>query len=169
LAVIIDNKPNEDVTSVIMSDDSTGMGIPIPAMLISFADGEKIVNFLETASDEEKKQAALSAEFVMNNPDNRVEYAVWYSSIDDRARDFLAYFWEFQDKLGIKAEMSPHFVSWPCPSCDEEFKLSECVSSGRYCASPHKYVAGVAVKGRDIILEDLREKCIYENQKKVDV
>jgi hypothetical protein len=51
LAVIIDNKPREDVSNVIMSDDSTGMGISIPAMLISNEDGEKLVKYLENASE----------------------------------------------------------------------------------------------------------------------
>ena len=35
LAVIIDDHEYDDVTKVIMSDDGTGTGIRIPAMLIS--------------------------------------------------------------------------------------------------------------------------------------
>jgi extracellular elastinolytic metalloproteinase len=38
LAVIIDNT-NEDVKNVIMSDDGTGTGIRIPAMLIGKKEG----------------------------------------------------------------------------------------------------------------------------------
>jgi len=59
--------------------------------------------------------------------------------------------------------MTPHFVSWSCPSCDQEFKDTECVSDGRYCASPHRYMEGITLSGRDIVLEDLREKCIYNH------
>lgn len=161
LAVIIDNKPSEDVNNIIMSDDSTGMGISIPAMLIDFADGEKLVNFLATASEEEQVKAALAAEFTMKNPDNRVEYDLWYTSIDDRARDFISYFSDHAKDLGRHALMTPHFVSWPCPACDDEFKKKECVSNGKYCASPHKFQKGQTSKGRDIILEDLRELCLY--------
>jgi hypothetical protein len=96
----------------------------------------------------------------MDHPDNRVEYDIWYTSFDDRARDFIRDFFEFDKKLGKKVKMTPHFVSWPCPMCDSDFKKTECVSDGEYCASPNKYVEG-DVKGRDIILEDLREKCVY--------
>jgi hypothetical protein len=161
LAIIIDDKPSEDVNNVIMSDDTTGMGISIPAMLIDFEDGQKLVTFLATATDDEKNEAALSAEFTIKNPDNRVEYDIWYTSIDDRARDFIAYFSDHALALGSHALMTPRFVSWPCPACDSEFKAKECVSDGKYCASPHKYQQGITFKGREIILEDLREMCLY--------
>lgn len=161
LAVIIDNKPFESIESVIMSDDSTGMGISIPAMLISSDDGEKLVQYLKTAPEEEQKKAALAAEFIMEHPDNRVEYDIWYTSFDDRARDFIRDFKEYNDRLGKKVLMTPHFVNWPCTMCDESFKSSECVSGGQYCASPHKWIDNQAVKGRDILMEDIREKCIY--------
>jgi hypothetical protein len=168
LAVIIDSKPNEDVSSVVMTDDSTGMGISIPAMLISFEDGQMLVDYLTQASEEDRKKAALAAEFTMKNPDNRVEYDVWYTSIDDRARDFFSYFQEYDQRLGDKVLMTPHFFSWPCPSCDSEFKKRECVSDGKYCASSHKYTEGVNMAGREIILEDLRQKCIYDLYYKKD-
>lgn len=149
-----------------MSDDSTGMGISIPAMLISYEDGEKLVNFLTSASDEEKVKASLSAEFKMKNPDNRVEYELWYSSVDDRARDFLSYFKQYAVMFGRHAKFTPHFVTWPCPNCDEEFKKEECVSDGLYCTAPYIYEKRIKANGRAIILEDLREKCVFKNYRK---
>jgi hypothetical protein len=38
-----------------MADDSTGMGVSIPSMLISLKDGEKLVNFLNNAPERERK------------------------------------------------------------------------------------------------------------------
>jgi hypothetical protein len=58
LAVIIDDQ-NTDINNVIMSDDGTGTGILIPAMLISKKDGDKLKEYLKTASEEEVFQAAL--------------------------------------------------------------------------------------------------------------
>lgn len=52
VAIIIDNT-EEDVESVIMSDDGTGGGIRLPAMLISYNDGMKLISFLQRASEEE--------------------------------------------------------------------------------------------------------------------
>ncbi len=45
VAIIIDNT-DENVDSVIMSDDGTGGGIRLPAMLIGKTDGLKLISFL---------------------------------------------------------------------------------------------------------------------------
>jgi hypothetical protein len=39
VAIIIDNQENESVKTVVMSDDGSGAGLEIPAMLISYKDG----------------------------------------------------------------------------------------------------------------------------------
>lgn len=52
VAIIVDNQ-EEGIDSIIMSDDGTGAGIRIPGLLISKDDGEKLLHFLKTASDEE--------------------------------------------------------------------------------------------------------------------
>ena len=52
LAIIVDNK-NENIDDIVMSDDGTGAGIRIPSVLISKTDGEKLTNFMRTASQEE--------------------------------------------------------------------------------------------------------------------
>ena len=55
MAIIIDDKEKDDISKVTMSDDGTGAGIRIPAMLVSKNDGEKIVDWLTTNSEEEAK------------------------------------------------------------------------------------------------------------------
>jgi hypothetical protein len=45
IAVIIDDQ-NEDIKHVIMSDDGTGTGIRIPAMIIGKKDGQILKDFL---------------------------------------------------------------------------------------------------------------------------
>jgi hypothetical protein len=40
------------------------------------------------------KQASLAAEFIMENPDNTVEWQLWYTNSNDRALDFIKYFSE---------------------------------------------------------------------------
>lgn len=52
------------------------------------------------------------ADFVMEKPDNRVEYDVWLTSSNDRALDFIADFTSYDYKLGESALMTPHFVFW---------------------------------------------------------
>ena len=48
MAIIIDNK-NEDVEDITLSDDGTGQGIRIPAMLISKDEGQRLKEFLKNA------------------------------------------------------------------------------------------------------------------------
>ena len=43
VAIIIDNKAEEDVSGIIMKDDGTGNAIRIPSMLINLEDGKKLI------------------------------------------------------------------------------------------------------------------------------
>lgn len=52
IAIVIDSS-DEPIEDVVMSDDGTGAGIRIPSMLISKTDGQKLINFIKTASKEE--------------------------------------------------------------------------------------------------------------------
>lgn len=89
LAVIIDDKDHEDVKNLIMSDDGTGAGITIPSMMISKSDGEILKNFLMKQNSKLTSKASLSAEFLIHNPENKVEWNLWYTSINDKALDFI--------------------------------------------------------------------------------
>lgn len=163
LAVIIDNS-DYDVKDIIMSDDGTGAGIRIPSMLISKKDGKILKDFLDSSPEYLVEQASLAAEFIMSNPDNTVEWSLWYTSSNDKALDFIKYFYEDMVKFDVKdVTFSPQFVTWSCTSCDSDFKRRECVSDGQYCAMNHQ---GQYVQGRDIILEDLREYCLYQKLSK---
>lgn len=81
VAIVVDNS-DEKIENVLMIDDGTGSGIRIPSMLISKKDGEKLINFMKTASKEDLKALAITAVFSLARPDNRVEYDIWYSSGD---------------------------------------------------------------------------------------
>jgi len=72
-----------------MSDDGTGAGIRIPSVLVSKSDGQKLTDFMRTASQSELDQISVLIDFDMTRPDNRVEYDLWYSSSNDLALDFL--------------------------------------------------------------------------------
>ena len=158
VGIIVDDF-EEDIDNVIMSDDGTGGGIRIPSMLIGKTDGKKLIDFLKRASDEEIEQTAIMAQFVMEKPDDRVEYDLWFTSSNDRALDFVSDFKETDEKFGDKALMTPRYVFWKCTFCEEEYLQNDCFAGGRYCAVEP---SNENIKGREIILEDLREKCLYE-------
>lgn len=50
------------------------------------------------------------------------------------------------------------FVNWQCQQCDQEFKLKNCISDGRYCAIDQFGNKN----GRQIVLEDLRQYCLFK-------
>jgi len=89
----------------------------------------------------------------MENPDNRVEYDIWYTSTDDRAMDFIDNFMQYDKLLGDKVLMTPHYVTFDCRDCDEEYKKKECFDNGKFCALNHK---NVKMNGQEIIKEDIR-------------
>lgn len=89
VAIIVDNKRTENVSRIVMSDDGSGAGLRIPSMMISYSDGQKLIDFMNVASQDEIDQISIMVEFDMKRPDNRVEYDVWYSSNNDLALDFL--------------------------------------------------------------------------------
>lgn len=52
VGIIYDNT-DEEVENIVMSDDGTGGGIRIPSMLISKADGKKLIDFVKRATTAE--------------------------------------------------------------------------------------------------------------------
>ena len=83
------------------------------------------------------------AEFIMENPDNRVEYDIWFSSSDDRALDFIRDFEDYHLSLGDAILMTLRYVSWACPYCEEQ-----------YCSLDHEANSNY---GNLYLKEDLRQ------------
>lgn len=70
----------------------------------------------------------------MVRPDNRVEYDIWYSSSNDVALDFIHDFMKVDKRFAGQVLMTPHFVFWQCPYCDEDYIKENCYGGGKYCA-----------------------------------
>jgi hypothetical protein len=53
----------------------------------------------------------------------------------------------------------PHHVYWACgKTCEKEYLETDCYGGGKYCAmEPTNEI----INGRDIIMEDLRQKCLW--------
>lgn len=157
VGIVIDSS-SEDISKVVMTDDGSGAGIRMPSMLISKKDGKILIDFLETASKEELDQLVIMANFEMVRPDNRVEYDIWYSSSDQKMLDFIEDFEPLDKRFGGEVLMTPHFQFWECKNCEKSFTDSQCFGSGKYCGND---IRNMQVSGRQIILEDLRQLCVY--------
>eukprot|EP00349_Pseudokeronopsis_sp_Brazil_P003896 CAMPEP_0202962858 /NCGR_PEP_ID=MMETSP1396-20130829/6901_1 /ASSEMBLY_ACC=CAM_ASM_000872 /TAXON_ID= /ORGANISM="Pseudokeronopsis sp., Strain Brazil" /LENGTH=140 /DNA_ID=CAMNT_0049683673 /DNA_START=486 /DNA_END=908 /DNA_ORIENTATION=+ len=132
--------------------------------MISNQDGEKLLNYyksVEQTQDPMESTINVMISFDLDKPDNRVEYDVWYTSSNDKALDFLEDFAQTDGTFGDSVLMTPHFVFWKCPYCDDDFLLRNCYGQGRYCAVEEKDDA-FKLDGTEIVQEDLRQKCIYD-------
>lgn len=90
---------------------------------------------------------------------------LWYSSYNTEALDFIKEFDKTMHKMEDHMKFRPHFVTWNCEVCGHDYKESECVSNGKYCAPNHMMDFFSQVKGRDILIEDLREQCLHKHLK----
>lgn len=160
LVVVIDDR-SENITNVIMGDDGTGMGIRIPSMLVGKKSGQLLREFALSNNG----QATISAEFNIDHPDNRVEIEFWYSSNNVLALDFIKEFDKYMPDLQYWVDFTPRFVTWACPSCTDDFKKEECFGNGAYCAPNHGKSFTQNIKGKDIIMEDLRQSCLHNQLK----
>lgn len=155
MAIIIDEKEKDDITKVTMSDDGTGAGIRIPAMLISKDDGQKMIDWIIHASPGGQKEATLKASFLTEFfEDGHVMVNYWYTTGDDRSLDFIRDVSKYIEKLSDIITWTPRLVTWACPHCDDTFKKQNCVSDGKYCAMMHD--DNLKISGNQLIMEGLR-------------
>lgn len=95
--------------------------------------------------------------FDLTNPDNRVEYDLYFSSSNDVALDFLTDFARIDNMFDSKVLFTPHYKFTECFDCDEAFQRN-CLGMGKYCAHDK---TNQKMSGREIIYEDVRQICIY--------
>ena len=167
VALIIDTK--KDIgKDLIMSDDGTGAGIRIPGILVGKSQGKKLEDYMLTASSDDIAKIKIGIEFVIPKTDVAT-VEMWYSSSDDRSLDFIVNTGEHLKGMLKNINFQPHFVSWPCPKCDQSFKEENCLSDGKYCALQHDkqiwHTGTVNLKtnlsGKNILMENLRQFCLY--------
>lgn len=58
--------------------------------------------------------------------------------------------------------MTPRYFTWSCVNCEESLKNDDCVADGKYCALDEERLS---YSGKEIIYENLRQKCIWKHDK----
>lgn len=163
-AVIISDTSDEDVTNIVMSDDGTGTNLNIPSFLIGKSDGALLRGAL--MQEGMRGLVSLTLTFEMKQGVGNVTYEIWMSSDQEVARTFLNDFAGYARKLKDVTVMTPHYVLWYCSDCRKAgytIDNPDCLSSGRYCA-PDPDGTG-PLTGKHIVFEDLRQICIYKEDK----
>lgn len=55
--------------------------------------------------------------------------------------------------------MTPRYFTWSCINCDDSIIEADCVCGGKYCAMDEERLS---YSGKDIIMENLRQKCLFK-------
>lgn len=84
MAIVADNR-DEDSENMIMADDGSGHSVHIPSFIIRKKAGEHLKDAVKRNEKGEKTtpNVYIKGELLIDRPDNRVEYELWYSSILD--------------------------------------------------------------------------------------
>ncbi|KAE8819790.1 vacuolar-sorting receptor 7-like [Hordeum vulgare] len=144
--------------------------ITAPSALVSKPFGDAL---RAAASDPKSGEVVVRLDWreSMPNPDARVEYEFWTNSNDecgprcDEQAAFVAAFRghaQLLEKAG-DALFTPHYITWFCPA---EYRgtrqcASQCINRGRYCAPDPEGDLGAGYRGRDVVLENLRQLCVH--------
>lgn len=160
LTVVLDTNDKADRGTSIMGDDGTGAGLNTPAILIKREPSKLFMEYLQEASEHDINNIELRVAFFMQAPRPFVNVKMWYTSSDDRSMDFIADMGEFLRPVLGELQFYPKVVHYECKWCDVEAKKLNCLSNGSYCAVVPKPTD--TFHGRDIVMEDLRQACLFE-------
>lgn len=178
-ALIIINNKEEDINDVYMMDDGTGKDINIPTLLISKEDGDKLKKFFKENNFEEKTKISLT--FEISRSDD-VNFEIIFSSTNLEIYELLfnlkPYLNEFnKDKFHFypvyytqaDPNWKPHFLLKPG---EEQKKIDnpDCFGNGHFCYFFDFEAAALGViNGRQVILEDLRQICIFKERNDITI
>ncbi|KAL0733096.1 hypothetical protein Bca4012_009306 [Brassica carinata] len=156
--------PEEDVSSAKYIENIT-----IPSALVTKGFGEKLKKAI---SGGDMVNLNLDWREAVPHPDARVEYELWTNSNDecgvkcDMLMEFVKDFKGAAQILekGGYTQFRPHYITWYCPHA---FTLSrqcksQCINKGRYCAPDPEQDFSSGYDGKDVVVENLRQLCVYK-------
>jgi hypothetical protein len=99
----------------------------------------------------------------MPTTDMDVEWELWTSA--DETTSFKHGFAPFALKLKESTNFVPHYFiwdgeEWGCTTADS--CSTQCVGAGKYCSPDPDGATDVGVSGMNIVLENLRQMCVWE-------
>mmetsp|Transcript_13590 Transcript_13590/g.21235 ORF Transcript_13590/g.21235 Transcript_13590/m.21235 type:complete len:154 (+) Transcript_13590:284-745(+) len=92
-----------------------GQSLHIPYFKIWDHEEKDIIKVLKKDED-----VILKIDLALYNPDNRVEYEMWYSTILDLKVDFIKEIAEGQKPFGNNTLFTPRIMTFSCKGCPEE-------------------------------------------------
>jgi len=140
----------------------------IPLVLIPREDGDKLLEYMQRNTDPNSESIFVTLNFPKDLKKKTVNLDFWFSATDKHGtHKFLEHLSEIIADFGDSFVFTPHYVTWTCATCRLQGYTKgdnpDCVSGGRYC-SPDPDKEG-PLTGKDVILEDLRQMCIWKLSK----
>jgi len=102
----------------------------------------------------------------LSNPDNRVEYELWYSSVFDLSTEQIKEIGEYNQPFANNVLFTPRIMTFECDVCPSFVKVKSCVSNGKYCPYAPKSSStndDMVYDEIEIMKENLLEKCLYQH------
>ena len=164
--ILIVNNIQTNIKNVIMSDDGSGSDIFIPIAMISLDDGTKLINYLKSNKPANNK-AFVEINFLRIKEEyQNIDVKFFFSSSELKAYELLKNLMQYMNKFGDLVNFIPKYVVHRAPAYDENnaVRVVNCVSKGKYCYFPKETT--ITKDGQAIIMEDLRQKCVYKLTKK---
>ncbi|XWS63001.1 hypothetical protein CRYUN_Cryun06bG0059000 [Craigia yunnanensis] len=169
-ALITMDTPAEDSSSAKYIENIT-----IPSALIEKTFGETLKKAI---SGGDMVNVNLDWREAVPHPDDRVEYELWTNSNDecgvkcDMLMEFVKDFKGAAQILekGGYTQFTPHYITWYCP---QAFTLSrqcksQCINHGRYCAPDPEQDFRSGYEGKDVVIENLRQLCVFKVAKETN-
>ncbi|OWM64787.1 hypothetical protein CDL15_Pgr028504 [Punica granatum] len=163
-ALITMDTPEEDSSSSKYIENIT-----IPSALIEKNFGETLKKAISGGN---MVNVNLDWREAVPHPDDRVEYELWTNSNDecgvkcDMLMEFVKDFKGAAQILekGGYTQFTPHYITWYCPHAFTLSKQckSQCINHGRYCAPDPEQDFSAGYEGKDVVLENLRQLCVFK-------
>ncbi|KAL0387078.1 UNVERIFIED_CONTAM: Vacuolar-sorting receptor 3 [Sesamum radiatum] len=155
------DSPEEDVAAA-----KYIVNITIPSALVDKNFGEKLKKAI---SGGDMVNVNLDWREAVPHPDDRVEYELWSNSNDECGVNMLMEFVkDFKGaaqvlEKGGYTQFTPHYITWYCPQAFTVSKQckSQCINHGRYCAPDPEQDFSTGYEGKDVVLENLRQLCVF--------
>ncbi|VAH93116.1 unnamed protein product [Triticum turgidum subsp. durum] len=143
--------------------------ITIPSALISKSFGDRLKKAIDNG---DMVNVNLDWRESLPHPDERVEYEFWTNSNDECGPkcnsqiDFVKSFKGAAQVLEKKGytQFTPHYITWYCPEAYTLSKQckSQCINHGRYCAPDPDQDFSKGYDGKDVVVQNLRQVCVYK-------
>ena len=161
--LLLINKGNILFNNIIFPEFGNDINIPVGSIDIS--DGKNLEDFI---INNPKEKILVEINFKPKQK-SIVDFKFFFSSSEPKAYELIGNMTNYINNFGEQVIFTPYYVVHKNPYYVEENPTSNinCVSHGVYCYYPKETT--IVQEGQKILLENIRQKCMYELNKEKDI